>query len=214
MWRKTFDFFSCALVQPVEFFPAASLGDLFVEGKTRHDRSGTVGKKSPPISDISTGPDSKNLALVLTVCPLPRKRFCLLTTCFSAPTRLEAASPRGTLARGSDMIEHASWTGDYPVFFPSPSKKTGWGTAPKNHIPSARSTPRVSRLSKENAGCFHARPGAHFRVRRRPRQVRCVLRRAFPIFCSVFLSLVQSPALRTVGVTSLHPDATALSRDS
>ena len=133
MWRKTFDFFSCALVQPVEFFPAASLGDLFVEGKTRHDRSGTVGKKSPPISDISTGPDSKNLALVATVYPLPRKRFCLLTTCFSAPTRLEAASPRGTLARGSDMIEHASWTGDYPVFFPSPSKKTG-GAPPRRTI--------------------------------------------------------------------------------
>lgn len=73
MWRKTFDFFSCALVQPVEFFPAASLGDLFVEGKTRHDRSGTVGKKSPPISDISTGPDSKNLALVVTVCHCQEK---------------------------------------------------------------------------------------------------------------------------------------------
>ena len=50
-------------------------------------------------------------------------------------------------------------------------KKNGMGTAPRSPAPLREAHLAYPRLSKQNAGCLHARSGAHFRVRRRPRQV-------------------------------------------
>lgn len=85
--------------------------------------------------------------------------------------RLERARENCERHRCFGGCQLACWRLGYYPFRVFRFKKNGMGTAPRSSAPLREAHLAYPRLSKQNAGCLHARSGAHFRVRRRPRQV-------------------------------------------